>query len=421
MLTSPHKSDYSFIEGTVTAVDPIRFICAVKTLNGRTFTGVRWLLPTGGTGNTGMNTLPALLDRVVISTALGYPFILGCLPSIDSPDAGADNITGSLDSPDVGTDTAFRGVIVANPAKPVDLFPTDFTYTAKGGAQISILSGGIAIIKASTLAQIVMSKFEGLIRIVTRNYQRFSDASSRVSVNMKGRLYEYFAVDTKLINNRNGTERYQEFYGDVAAAEVLQASPNNVTTLPVADARVRKISIKDASGNIIMNETLSSDGNITITIPDFIINGVSITKGTTGLATSATGDVLVIQNGIVTSQGAEPFNTAFLTNMTASINQATSQVELQALVDKSFGQLGKVKLSLQNKVIKMNTYAGLALPPTDPIYIAASVVHYNDTILAPITQMGTMVTAITNAVPALTAAANAKAAQLAATITIPTV
>jgi hypothetical protein len=117
-----------------------------------------------------------------------------------------------------------------------------------------------------------MSKFEGLVRVVTRNYQRFSDASSNVSTNMKGRLYEFFGADWSIIKNQTGQERYQEVYGDVAAGEVLRGFPSPSIIIPAQDTRVRKQWLKDALGNSVMIETLFQDGQVTLVIESWNTN-----------------------------------------------------------------------------------------------------------------------------------------------------
>lgn len=275
-LQSPHKYLASFIEGTVLSVDPKRYVCSVKTVNNKIFRDVRWLIPTGGFSESGMHITPNVQDRVLVSTALGYPIILGCIPRIGTYNGEVANMTGSPDTPDLGTDSVVNGAASANPSKPADLVTGDFVYTAKGGSLIGILASGIAILRASVLSQIIMSKFEGLVRIVTRNYQRFSDSSSNVATNMKGRLYEWFGADWSILNNQTGQERYQEVYGDVAAGEVLRGAPSPATVIPVQDTRVRKEWLKDALGNSVMVETLYQDGTLT-----FIVENTSSNNTTT--------------------------------------------------------------------------------------------------------------------------------------------
>lgn len=276
-INSPHRYDSSFIEATVLHVDPVKFICSVKTINGKLFQEVKWLLPTGGYTESGMHFTPNVQDRVLISTSLGYPLILGCIPRVGTYNGETTSVTGATSTPDIGSDSNMGKGVSANPSKPSDFLPGDFMYTARGGSLLAVLSSGIAILKASSLAQIVMSKFEGLVRIVTRNYQRFSDSSSRVSTNMKGRLYEWFGADWDITHNRQSNERYQELYGDVAAGEVLKGVPDPDLVLPAQDTRIRKQWLRDVSGNVIMIETLYDDGSITFVVQ----NGAGSIKSTT--------------------------------------------------------------------------------------------------------------------------------------------
>ena len=265
-LNSPHSYYSGFIEATVMSVDPVRFMCSVKTINNKIFQEVRWLLPTGGFTESGMHFTPNVQDRVLVATSLGYPLILGCIPRLGSYAGEVSSATGAEPTPDIGTDSAVDGVAMANPSKPSDFSTGDFMYTTRGGSLIAVLTSGIAILKASTLAQIVMSRYDGLLRLVGRNYQRFSDASSRVAANMRGRLYEWFGVDWDINYNQSGRERYQEVYGDVAAGEVLRDYTASQTVPPAQDARIRKQWLKDASGNSIMIETLYNDGHVTFVV-----------------------------------------------------------------------------------------------------------------------------------------------------------
>ena len=265
-LSSPHKYLPSFIEATVLSVDPLRFACSVKTINGKIFQDVRWLLPTGGFTESGFHFTPNIQDRVLISTSLGYPLILGCIPRIGTYSGETESVTGASSTIDLGSNSSLEGVASANPSKPGDFVPGDFMYTARGGALVAVLASGIAILKASSLSQIVLSKFEGLVRLVTRNYQRFSDSSSRVSTNMRGRLYEWFGSDWDITHNRQSNERYQEVYGDVAAGEVLKGVPDPDLIIPAQDTRIRKQWLRDGSGNVIEVETLYNDGSLTFVV-----------------------------------------------------------------------------------------------------------------------------------------------------------
>jgi len=322
-LKSPFRSDSSFIEAFVLSVDPKRFNCSVRTINGKIMQDVRWLMPTGGFTESGMHVSPNVQDRVVISTSLGYPLIMGCIPRIGSFNGEITSATGAASTIDLGSDSAISGSATANPSKPSDFVPGDFMYTARGGSLIAVLSSGLAILKASTLSQIILSKFEGLVRIVTRNYQRFSDASSRVSTNMKGRLYEWFGADWLVSKNQSGNERYNEVYGDVAAGEVLRGTPAPGTVLPAVDTRVRKQWLNDASGNSIMIETLYQDGSVT-----FVVQNVGSTLTNTKTDNDGSSSTVVAGGGNTSSVTITPSGVVLNNSSGAVVTVGTSNVEV---------------------------------------------------------------------------------------------
>ena len=313
MLNTPHSSSQFFVDGIVTAVDPIRFICSVKTSSGKMLSEVSWLLPTGGISETGMHITPNVQDKVLVSTSLGYPLILGCIPRMGNFNGEIQQMTGSGNTIDLGYNSSL-GSLTNNPSKPSDFCPGDLVYTSKGGGMLAVLLGGISILKASTLSQIVLCKYEGLVRVVTRNYQRFSDASSRVSVNMKGRLYEYFTVDTDILRNQSGQERYHEAFGDIPAAEVLKASPSSSIVLPSVDTRIRKKWLQDASGKVLYAETLNQDGSIT-----------TLVKNAAGDITSTTNITNILWSQTLISGGKTANITISPSDITINYNGTTGK------------------------------------------------------------------------------------------------
>lgn len=304
LLSSPHKSRPGYIEGRIQNVDPNRFIASVLTVNGKLFHDVTWLLPTGGSGIAGTHIAPNVGEKVLVSTVLGYPLIIGSIPEVAVPLVDAANLTGSASTSDVGTDSYMGAQVKANPGAPTDFIPGDFVHTTKGGSMIGILTSGLAILKTSTLSQIVLSRFEGLARIVARNYQRFSDASSNTATNMKGRLFEFFGADWSATRNRNSEERYREVYGDVAAGEVLGSGFDPTTVLPATDNRVKQVSLADVNNNIIRLEQLNQDGSIVETVR-------GINQATTFVKDEASGSCTWIQSnyayvGAATSGSGKP-------------------------------------------------------------------------------------------------------------------
>ena len=355
MLNSPHSSDPSFTEATVLSVDPIRFTCSAKTTTGKILTEVSWLIPTGGLSETGLSVTPNINDKVLLVTSLGYPLIIGCIPRIGSYNGQVASMMGSNPTKDLGYDSVL-GTTTTNPSKPNDYHPGDLVYTARGGAFLGVLSGGIAMLRAGPMAQLVMSKFEGLLRLVTRNYQRFSDSSSRVATNMKGRLYEYFAVDWDITRGQVGQERYQEAFGDVAAAEVLKAAPDHTIALPIVDTRRKRKWLTDATGAVLYTETLKEDGSLTL-----IVENAAATATSTTTINNAEWQEQVIGSGNTATITITPTNILINYNNVAEATFNATEVFL------NYNNVSEVTLNASEAQVNFNNVAKTTLTSSSAI------------------------------------------------------
>jgi hypothetical protein len=251
LISAAFSADTTLIEGNVVFVDTIRFMCNVQTVTKQTLVDVRWLIPSGGSGEGGTHCAPMIGERVIVSTSLSYPLILGSLPSI-SDQRSYITATGGTWGTDLGTASTLRNRYVTNPTSP-------------GGGIFSMLSSGAIVAKASSLAQIVLTKFGSLVRVVARNYQRFSDSSAEASMSIRGRLYHWFGQDKSFARNKTGLPRYNEVVGDVSLGEVYFADGLGVSdqeTLPGVDDRVKKTWLKNEGGEVVMTSTLLEDGTI---------------------------------------------------------------------------------------------------------------------------------------------------------------
>lgn len=104
-------------------------------------------------------------------------------------------------------------------ATPEDQVPGDLTTTNDRGGVVGLLRSGSFIAKVSPLAQIFMSKFDDLIRVVSRTFERFSDAVMRVEVNNKGKVYQYTEYYRSSESSIDGVADYYEVVGHVEAGE----------------------------------------------------------------------------------------------------------------------------------------------------------------------------------------------------------
>lgn len=252
-------------EGIVVTVDPIRFSATVRLNSGAILLETTWLLPTGGSQVEGFSHCPNIGDKVLVSLSSSEPIILGSIPRQGfSTDAGA-GIANSTSGVDSGNNTNLRNGSVLNPTKPGDFLQGDRVMGSRGGF-IAVLGSGGVLARASHMSQLFLSKYEGLARLVGRNFQRFSDASSEVSANVKGRMYHWFGADKSMARSSTNTERYNEAYGDVVAAEILKGNPNPNSSVSPSDSRIRKHWLTDSIGSTVMVETLYEDGHVVLNV-----------------------------------------------------------------------------------------------------------------------------------------------------------
>ena len=268
ILASTLSTSSNAKEGIVVSVDPIRFSAVVRLNSGATLLEVTWLLPTGGSVTDGFSFCPNVGDKVLVSISTSDPIILGTIPRQGFKDEFNQGIASSDQSVDMGNNTNLRNGTVLNPSKPGDFLQGDRVLGSRGGI-IAVLGSGSVLARASLVSQIFLSKLGGLVRIVGRNFHRFSDASSEVSANVKGRMYHWFGADKSMQRSSTNTERYNEAYGDVIAAEQLKANPSPNLSVSPADNRVRKYWLTDGVSNVMV-ETLYEDGKIVlnVTTPD---------------------------------------------------------------------------------------------------------------------------------------------------------
>jgi hypothetical protein len=194
--------------------------------------------------------------------------ILGFLPRLGLPTTDMTNVTGQPLTVDAGNNSNLKNGYVVNPDKPSDFTPGDQVWTNEGGVVFGLLANGTILAKASALAQILISKYDDLVRVMARNWERFSDVGQQTVVNVKGRMYEYLGWDRSLDRSKVGLYELQDVIGDVVAGETLKGEPNASTALPAADTRVRKYWLTDTAGNVRMVELLYEDGKLDLLVRD---------------------------------------------------------------------------------------------------------------------------------------------------------
>lgn len=259
MFNNPSRIDSNFDEGYVSEVDPFRSFCKVKTIRGQNLDQVQWGQLSGGSSRAGDRVTPVMGDRVVVMYGLGYPLIICFLPKTQTSDSAYPKHIDTGNSISDTGNFSPEGINAINDInKPGDMAVGDRVIGSSGGGMFAILRGGSLLLRSSRLAEIFVSKWDDVVRIVSRNFEHFTDVSSDIVKNIKGRVYRYTGyaatADAAKIENYG----YNLYYGDVALAQAVKTGYQNYSGSPSASS----IIFREESG--IMYRTVDgSSGAVT--------------------------------------------------------------------------------------------------------------------------------------------------------------
>jgi hypothetical protein len=175
--------------------------------------------------------MPDFGDLVYVDWRYGpTPMITGGVPQIQSPEVGTDFTTHVSPVRTFGGEDKFHSGIGDKNYRwgPTDLLPGDRMISARGGALLGVLAGGVAKLQASPLAQILLSKARDLVRIVSRNFEIFSDYGIMRMINNGG------ATSFELLGNSTGkkTNAHHESSWDyifkIGGSELFDLSLKNL-------------------------------------------------------------------------------------------------------------------------------------------------------------------------------------------------
>lgn len=268
MLNAYITPSPNITEGIVLEVDGVNSFCKARTIKGQILNDVQWLLPVGsGSTRSGSYSTPQMEERVLISYQLGRPIIIGSLPRIEGQLYSPPSITSGTTPPPSGNLTPGRVTVAPTPGRPDGYLAGDHVVASEGGAVLGVLSGGTIVVKAAALSQIIVSKYDDLVRIVARNHEVFTDASTEVSANYRGRKYQFKGYGLSKDTNGADIYAYTEVYGDTALGSELGPDYKGAdTTLPEATSTlVRKAISKPQGGGgyqEVMAEEQNADGNL---------------------------------------------------------------------------------------------------------------------------------------------------------------
>ena len=125
-----------------------------------------------------------------------------------------------------------------------DMMPGDKVIATKDGNLIAVLEGGVTYFKASELCQIIANKYDDLLRIVSRNFEHFTDFGNILVKNVDGRT-SYIMQGAK----SQGEARLGRY---------------NLLIEAGADGDAYKISVTDGVSKVLGQIHMQSDGSIRV-------------------------------------------------------------------------------------------------------------------------------------------------------------
>lgn len=205
---SPGGSNALFYEAYVAGVDVKRHECKIRTDYGQTINGVRWLKD-GGADGYGENKIPTERSRVLVMRMGNTHIIMGSLGLITN-----DNIRtpgpsigkqGGINIEPTNFSVAQSVTISGDQSTPTDQKVGDWSRTSHGGGMISLLRAGTVMLKASSTSMFMLSPFDDLGRLVTRNWEHFTDVDSTRKVSSGGAVsmtHEVYPTSSRARNNQ---------------------------------------------------------------------------------------------------------------------------------------------------------------------------------------------------------------------------
>jgi hypothetical protein len=216
----------------------------------------------------------------MISTGLGFPVILGFFPRLQTGDGAQPlKINTGENIVDTGSYSPEGALTWGDQNKPKDSLLGDRVISSIGANFLALLRGGSVILRSSRAAEIFMSNYYNLVRVVSRNWEHFTDVGSDVVRNFSGRIYRYTGYAPTFALAKEEDYKLHFYYGDTKAAETIKTGYNTYSGTPSTNTIIYKEQITDTPSSTpreIMYRTIKIDGDQEI----WIYNGTHFTRVT---------------------------------------------------------------------------------------------------------------------------------------------
>ena len=146
---------------------------------------------------------------VMVSFALGMPYIIGVLPP-ESAVVNEENVTSVTDVDGHGGEDPLlgrsMGVTSRGPNEPVDVVPGDFVGTGPDGASVSALHGKVAQLRGSPLAKVQAFGDNDLVQIIAGVMRTVTWMGESRVVNDEGKTSFQWRGGTDQLSQTGGDE-----------------------------------------------------------------------------------------------------------------------------------------------------------------------------------------------------------------------
>jgi hypothetical protein len=183
---------------------------------GRTYTDV-------GIGRAiGSSTVNASVgDRIALWEDNGQRWALFCLDRVGLSETVEFTPSVSIDGtfPEIFPEgSSLDSSLSISNSSVKDTLPGDEVLSAKGGALLGALVGGVVINKASAWCMTIWNKADDLLKTFTRNWEKHTSASSEVEVHRGTTTYAYKEYYPTMSASKASQPSFIEAYGNTAYA-----------------------------------------------------------------------------------------------------------------------------------------------------------------------------------------------------------
>ena len=164
--------------GTITGVNVYGYTCDVILKNGHSLMGVAITGVTGTAFSDKLNWDGNLNGSTcLLAYVLGKYYILALLPvHVDSEkNEAVRSVLPTKESEKLEEKNKKSSFSNFNSNNPIDLLPTDTVQRNADGAELSLLRGGLARLRATNMAQLIFGRFKDWGRLIARNLEVFTD------------------------------------------------------------------------------------------------------------------------------------------------------------------------------------------------------------------------------------------------------